>query len=44
MKRVISWLLTASLTVVLAVPAAGAAYIDLPAGGTLSVEVEKALQ
>ena len=44
MKRMISWLLTAALAVILAVPAADAVYVDIPAGSTLSGEVQKAIQ
>lgn len=44
MKRTISWLLAASLAAVLAVPAAGAAYTDIPPGSALSGEVQKAVQ
>lgn len=43
MKRVIAWLLAAALAVIPAVPAAEAAYIDIPAGGALSAEVQKAV-
>ncbi len=43
MKRAITWLLAAALTAVLAVPAAGAAYTDIPSGGALSGEVRKAV-
>ena len=44
MKRVISWLLAAVLTAILAVPAAGAVYMDIPAGSALSGEVQRAVQ
>ena len=44
MKRVISWLLAASLAAVLAVPAAGAVYTDIPAGSALAGEVQRAIQ
>lgn len=44
MKRVIAWLMAVLLTGILAVPAAGAAYVDIPSGGALSAEVRKAVQ
>lgn len=44
MKRFGSCLLTAVLLLGLAVPSAGAAYTDVPAGDPLSVEVEKATE
>lgn len=44
MKRVISWLLAAAMAAILAVPAAGAAYADIPVGSALSGEVRKAVQ
>lgn len=44
MRRVISWLLAAALAAGLAVPAAGAAYLDIPVGGALSAEVQKAVR
>lgn len=43
MKRFASWLLAAVLAVSLAVPAAGAAYADIPAGSSLAGEVQKAV-
>lgn len=44
MKRVISWLLASSLAAVLAVPGAGAVYMDIPAGSALAGEVQRAVQ
>ncbi len=44
MKHAISWLLAALLAAVLAVPTAGAAYMDIPPGSALSGEVEKAVR